>query len=230
MKGIPDGKIDMVLCDPPFGVTSCKWDSVIPLEPMWKELKRIVKPSGAIVLHASQPFTTTLVGSNKEMFKYGWIWLKNVPTGMAQASYQPMKYHEELLVFVQSGKPTFNKQMVEREGERKDCYRYEHYCGENNHVKMDKVKKHYDPELVNPSTVLLFNCVPNRKGKLHPVEKPVPLLEYMINTYTNEGDVVLDFAMGSGSTGIAAVKNNRGFVGIELDDEYFKIAKERINP
>jgi len=228
MKNIPDKSVDLVLTDPPYGMTACKWDSVIPLEPMWKELKRVTKPNSAIVLFGSQPFTSRLVSSNYNMFKHEVIWFKNVPTGMSQSSYAPMKYHENVLVFAPGKIRTFNKQMQEREGVGKDCYKYEHYCGDSNHVKMDKVKKFYDSELVNPSSVVLFNSVPNRKGKVHPTQKPVALMEYLIKTYSNEGDVVLDFTMGSGTTGVACKNLGRGFIGIEKDEKYFNIAKERL--
>jgi site-specific DNA-methyltransferase (adenine-specific) len=228
MKDIPDKSIDMILCDLPYGTTACKWDTIIPFEPLWEQYKRIIKDNGAIVLTASQPFTSALVMSNPDMFKYEWIWFKNVPSGMAQAKYSPMKYHESVLVFSKNSIKVFNKIMEERVGKGKDCYNYEHYCGESNHVKMDKVKKFYNAELVNPSSVLLFNVVPNRKGKLHPTQKPVALFEYLIKTYTNEGDLVLDNCMGSGTTGVACKNLNRDFIGIELDENYFKIAKERI--
>ena len=228
MKDIPDGSIDMILCDLPYGTTACKWDTIIPFEPLWEQYKRIIKDNGAIVLTASQPFTSKLVMSNLKMFKYEWVWFKNVPTGMAQSKYQPMKYHENILIF-SNGTTIFNKQMEEREGVGKACYNYEHYCGENNHVKMNKVKKFYNAKLVNPSTVLLFNVAPNRKDKLHPTQKPVKLLEYLIKTYTNEGELVLDNCMGSGSTGVACINTNRNFIGIELDENYFNIAKDRIN-
>ena len=228
MKDIPDGSIDMVLTDPPYGTTACKWDSIIPLEPMWEQLKRVIKPKGAIVMTATQPFTTTLIASNMKMFKHEIIWFKNVPTGMAQASYAPMKYHESVLVFCKGKVGVFNKQMQEREGVGKDCYRYEHYCGDSNHVKMNKVKKHYDVNLVNPSSVVLFNTVPNRAGKVHPTQKPVALFEYLIKTYTNEGDTVMDNCMGSGTTGVACINTNRNFIGIELDQGYFDIACKRI--
>ena len=218
----------MILPTADFGTTACKWDSIIPLEPMWKELKRITKDNAAIVLFGSQPFTTKLISSNYEMFKHEVIWFKNVPTGMAQAGYAPMKYHENILLFAEGKIRTFNKQMQEREGSGKDCYNYAHYCGDSNHVKMAKVKKFYDPCLVNPSSIVLFNSVPNRRGKLHPTQKPVTLMEYLIKTYTNEGDTVLDFTMGSGTTGVACKNLGRGFIGIEKDEKYFNIAKERL--
>jgi len=229
MKDIQDGSIDAVICDPPYGTTACTWDSIIPLEPMWEQLKRIIKPNGAIVLFGSQPFTSKLISSNYDMFKHEVIWFKNVPTGMAQANYAPMKYHENIIVFANGKIGTFNKQLTEREGVGKSCYNYEHYCGDNNHVKMKKVKKFYDPDNVNPSSILLFNVVPNRKGKQHPTQKPVELMEYLVKTYTKENETVLDFTMGSGTTGVACVNTNRNFIGIELDIDYFNIAQERID-
>jgi site-specific DNA-methyltransferase (adenine-specific) len=228
MKEIPDGSVDLILADPPYGTTACKWDSIIPLEPMWEQLKRVIKPNGAIVMTASQPFTTTLIASNMKMFKHDIVWFKNVPTGMTQASYAPMKYHESILIFCSGKVGTFNKQLQEREGVGKDCYKYEHYCGESNHVKMGKVKKHYNENLVNPSSIILFNTVPNRKGKLHPTQKPVALMEYLIKTYTDEGETVLDFTMGSGTTGVACKNLGRKFIGIEKDAGYFEIAKQRL--
>ena len=228
MKRIPDGSIDCVITDPPFWTTACKWDTVIDLDRMRGQLKRIIKPNGVIALTASQPFTSALVMSNPKMFKHDIVWFKNVPTGMAQANYAPMKYHESILVFCKNKIGTFNKQMQEREGVGKDCYRYQHYCGESNHVKMDKVKKHYDENLVNPSSIVLFNSVPNRRGKVHPTQKPVALIEYLIKTYTNEWETVLDFTIGSGTTALACIYTNRNYIGFELDKWYFDIANERI--
>jgi len=228
MKEIPDGSVDLILADPPYGTTACKWDSVIPFDAMWEQLKRIIKPNRATVLFGSQPFTSKLIFSNIEMFKHEIVWFKNVPTGMTQASYAPMKYHENIVVFCDGKVGVFNKQMGEREGVGKDCYNYEHYCGDSNHVKMRKVKKFYDAKLVNPSSVVLFNTVPNRTGKLHPTQKPVALMEYLIRTYTHEGETVLDFVMGSGTTGVAAKNLNRKFIGIEKDAGYFEIAKQRL--
>ena len=228
MQDIPDNSVDTILCDLPYGTTSCKWDSIIPFEPLWEQYNRIIKNGRAIILTASQPFTTKLIDSNINNFKHEIIWFKNVCTGMAQASYAPMKYHENVVVFANGRIEVFNKQMQEREGKGKDCYRYEHYCGENNHVKMDKVKKFYDEKLVNPSSVVLFNTVPNRKGKLHPTQKPVALFEYLIKTYTNEGETVLDNCIGSGTTAIACLNTGRNFIGIEKDAEYHRIACERV--
>jgi site-specific DNA-methyltransferase (adenine-specific) len=195
---------------------------------MWKQLHRIVKDNGAIVLFGSEPFSSNLRISNIKEFKHDIVWFKNVPTGMTQSKYAPMKYHETISVFSKGKISTFNKQMQEREGKGKDCYRYEHYCGDNNHVKMPKVKKFYDTKLVNPSSVVLFNTVPNRKGKTHPTQKPVPLIEYLIKTYTIENETVLDFTCGSGTTAVAAINTNRKFICIEKEKEYVDISNQRI--
>lgn len=231
MKYIEDKSIDMILADLPYGLLSKnnEWDKVIPFEPLWEQYERIIKDGGAIVLFGTEPFSSKLRMSNLKLYKYDWVWFKNVPTGMAQSSYAPMKYHENIMVFARGKIGTFNKEMQEREGKGKDCYKYEHYCGENNHVKMDKVKKFYDEKLVNPSSVILFNTVPNRNGKLHPTQKPVELLKYLIRTYTNEGEVVLDNAMGSGSTAVACIETGRDYIGFEIDKGYWEIAVERAN-
>ena len=227
MKNIPDKSIDMILCDLPYGTISCVWDVIIPFDKLWEQYNRICKSNASVVLFASQPFTTDLILSNRKNFKYPLVWNKNVPTGMSAAKYRPMKYHEDILVFHRE-QPTYNPIMKERVGVGKACYNYNHYCGDSNHVKLDKIKKKYDPNFVQPSSVLDFKVVPNRNGKLHPTQKPVALSEYLIKTYTNEGDMVLDNCMGSGTTGVACKNLNRNFIGIELDPEYFKIAEARI--
>ena len=227
MGKLEDKSVDLILCDLPFGTTWEKWDTILDFEKLWKQYNRIIKPNCAIVLFSSQPFTTDLINSNREMFKYCLVWNKNVPTGMSSAKYRPMKYHEDICVFYK-GKQTYNPIMKPREGIGKACYNYDHYCGDSNHVKYDKVKKKYDPNFVQPSSVLNFNVVPNRNGKLHPTQKPVDLCEYLILTYSNEGETVLDNCMGSGSTGVACLNINRNFIGIEKDDNYFEIAKNRI--
>lgn len=230
MKSIPDGSIDAIITDPPYGTTACKWDSVIPFDLMWEQLNRIIKPNGAIVLFGSQPFTSALIMSNHKMFKYEWIWEKTMPSGMAQSSYMPMKYHENILVFYKS-KPTFNKIMAERSESGKVRAKTPIYgnSDKSNHVNMGKQDaKQYDINFVNPKSVLKFNSVANSYGKLHPTQKPVALMENLINTYTNENETVLDFTMGSGSTGVACVNTNRNFIGIEQDEKYFKIAEQRI--
>lgn len=181
-----------------------------------------------ILLFCSGLFTLDVINSNRKDYKYKLIWKKNVPTGMSSAKYRPMKYYEEICVF-QRGSGCYNPIMKERVGVGKACYNYDHYCGKSNHVELDKIKKKYDPDFVQPSDVLEFNVVPNRKGKLHPTEKPVELLSYLIRTYTNPGDLVLDNCMGSGSTGVACIETERRFIGIEKDDTYFKLAKDRID-
>ena len=220
-------KVDSIITDIPYGTTACSWDVVIPFDEMWSRIERIKKDNCPIILFSSQPFTTKLINSNIDNYGYELIWKKNVPTGMAQAKYRPMKYHENLQCFYMKG-TTYNPIMKERVGKHKECYNYDHYCGKNNHLDLKKIKKKYDPDFVQPSSILEFNVVPNRNGKLHPTQKPVEILEWLIKTYTNEGDTVLDFTMGSGSCGVACKNLNRNFIGIELDENYYKIAKERI--
>lgn len=227
MEKIPDKSIDLILCDLPYGTTACKWDVVIPFDKLWEQYKRIIKPNGNIVLFSAGLFTLNLIQSNIKDFRYKLIWKKNVPTGMASAKYRPMKYYEEICVFGNT-KATYNPVMKERVGVGKDCYNYDHYCGSNNHIQLDKKKKRYDPNWVQPSDVLEFNAVPNRNGKLHPTQKSVELLEYLIRTYTNEQDTVLDNCVGSGSTMVACINTNRNGIGIELNEDYFKIAQNRV--
>jgi len=227
MKEITDKSIDMILCDLPYGTTACKWDVIIPFEPLWEQYNRVIKEDGVVILFSSGLFTIDLINSNRKNFKYKMVWKKNVPTGMSSAKYRPMKYYEEICVF-SNGKPTYNPIMKERVGIGKSCYNYDHYCGPNNHINLEKKKKRYDPNFVQPSDVLEFNVVPNRNGKLHPTQKPVELMEYLIKTYTNEGETVLDNCIGSGTTGVVCKNLNRNFIGIEKDEKYFQIAKKRI--
>jgi len=225
MKEIPDGSVDMILTDPPYATTSCKWDSIISLEPMWEQLKRIIKPNGAIVLTASQPFTSVLVGSNLKGFKYCWQWDKKIPSGMSYARYRPMQQTEDICVFTKDGeKSIYNPQMVLRDTPIKSggTKKSETAPIANKDPKFKKTYTHK-----NPTTLIKFTKI--RKGSLHPTQKPVTLMEYMIKTYTNKGETVLDFCLGSGTTGVAAKNLNRKFIGIELDQDYFNIAKERIN-
>ena len=233
MKEIPDGSVDMVLADPPYGTTACKWDTVIPLDAMWEHLKRLIKPNGAIVMTASQPFTSALVMSNPDWFKYCWVWHKNRPTGHAHAKNKPMKKHEDVAVF-SSGTTVHASQSkmrmpyfpqgvydiapveVDHKGK---CTSDAHFSPRPSHGKFTRSKTGY------PSSIIKFST---EMKKTHPTAKPVALMEYLIKTYTNEGDTVLDFACGSGSTGVACVNTSRSFIGIELDPDYFKIAKQRI--
>jgi site-specific DNA-methyltransferase (adenine-specific) len=228
MKNIPDNSVDLILCDLPYNMTKISWDCLIPFDKLWEQYKRIIKPTGNIVLFSAGMFTYQLIQSNMKDFRYKLIWKKNVPTGMASAKYRPMKYYEEICVFGNS-KATYNPIMKERVGVGKACYNYDHYCGDNNHLQFDKQKRRYDPDWVQPSDVLEFNVVPNRNGKLHPTQKPTDLLEYLIKTYSNEGDIVLDNCMGSGSTAIAALNTNRKFIGYELSEEYYYIILKRIH-
>ena len=226
MKEIESGSVDMILTDPPYGTTACKWDSIIPLEPMWEQLKRIIKPNGAIVMTASQPFTSVLTCSNLSMFKYEWIWEKDGGSNFATVRYQPMKEHESVLVFGK-GKVTYNQIKQERIGSRKgkvtttiDSGRKDSVYGTQEGGKTLSVDK-----LRCPRSIQRFN----RERGLHPTQKPVALMEYLIKTYTNESETVLDFTMGSGSTGVAAKNLNRKFIGIELDEAYFNITKNRLS-
>ena len=217
MKEIPDGSVDMILADPPYGTTACKWDSVIDLTLMWEQLKRIVKPNGAIVMTASQPFTSMLITSNLGMFKYCWYWKKNRATGVLNAKKQPLREVEDICVFnVKQYKPqdliTVNRRS---RNSKKDSEVY----GKGQ-------TKSYIQEFANyPKQVLFFDVVQHTQ---HPTQKPVALMEYLIKTYTQEGETVLDFCMGSGSTIVAAKNLNRRAIGIEKDAGYFEIAKQRL--
>lgn len=228
MKEIPSGSVDMILTDPPYGTTACKWDSIIPLEPMWEQLKRIIKPNGAIVMTASQPFTSSLIMSNPRQFRHNLVWDKVSPTGHLNAKKKPLLRHEDIVVFsgAKHGRFTYSPEMRTGEYRNKSpkrstddvkgrCY------GVVKHKEDNFNDKYYPTSIYKHSTA-------NRLNKVHPTQKPVELMEYLIKTYSNEGDTVLDFTMGSGSTGVAAKKLNRSFIGIELDENYFQIAKERI--
>ena len=228
MKDIADGSVDMVLADPPYGwgTTACKWDSIIPLVPMWEQLKRIIKPNGAIVMTASQPFTTTLIASNMKMFKYEYVWLKERGQNFVSAKKQFMRAHEVCCVFYKK-QPTYNPQMTAalKENIRKPQY---HTAHKSNVYGLNKMpSKDYDPTKRYPLSFGKFNTG-RARDKLHPTQKPVALMEYLIKTYTNENEIVLDFTMGSGTTGVACKNLNRDFIGIELDEKYFEIAKKRI--
>ena len=230
-KTIEPKSIDLILTDLPYGTTACKWDTIIPFDKLWEMVNYLLKPNGAFITTASQPFTSALVMSNPKMFKYEWIWEKTMPTGMAQSSYMPMKYHENILIF-SNGKTIFNKQLAERSESGKVRAKTPIYgnSDKSNHVNIGKqYAKQYDPEKVNPKTVLKFGSVANSNGKLHPTQKPVALFEYLLKTYSNEGMTIFDPCMGSGTTGIACKNLNRNFIGIEKDETYFKIAQRRIN-
>jgi len=237
MQDIPDQSIDLILCDLPYGTTACKWDIIIPFDKLWQQYKRIIKLNGAIVLFGSEPFSSHLRLSNIKYYKYDWFWYKNAPTGISLSKTQPMRCLESISVFCY-GKTIYNKQKVrskikDRTLGKKNGKFYAKAKGENV-AGFDAFVKKENPEnilleMVNPRNVLEFNVVPRALGTLHPTQKPVELLAYLIKTYTQEGDVVLDNTMGSGSTGVAAIQTGRSFIGIEKDETYFKIAEERIN-
>jgi len=232
MKNIQDKSVDMILCDLPYGTTACKWDIVIPFEPLWESYKRLIKPKGAIVLFGSQPFTTTLIASNIKNFKYEWIWKKNEGSGFATSKYRPIKYHENICVFSYETS-NYYPQKTKRESIQ-SINRYKTPVGIGRSKRAHGTLKNvgnvqYDNEWKNPESVLNIKCVPNGGGKkIHPTQKPVALFEYLIKTYTNKGETVLDNCMGSGTTGVACKNLNREFIGIEKDENYFNIAKQRI--
>ena len=229
MQQIPEGSIDMVLCDPPYGMIGCKWDSILPFDQLWKNYFRVCKKNAAMVIFGAQPFSSLLVTSNIKMYKHEWIWKKNAGSNFAFVKYQPMKEHEEILVFCE-GKLLYNPIMQERAEsgwKRQKAPITFNVCTTDNNmysgIKNGVVTKKIGP-MRYPSSVQNFK----RERGLHPTQKPVALLEYLIKTYTNEGMTVLDNCMGSGSTGIACLNTNRKFIGIEKDEKYFEIAKKRI--
>ncbi|UNH58474.1 site-specific DNA-methyltransferase [Bacillus phage vB_BsuS_PJN02] len=223
MKLIKDKSIDMILCDLPYGTTQNKWDSIIPLDKIWKEYNRIIKDNGAIVLTAQTPFDKVLGASNLKMLKYEWIWEKNRGTGHLNAKKMPMKSHENILVFYKK-LPTYNPQM--REGEpyvRKDCSKSS--LNKGNYGKTNESHTTVNNGGRYPLSVLNFNSV---ERTVHPTQKPVELFEYLIKTYTNEGELVLDNCMGSGTTAIACINTKRNYIGFETEEEYIELINERI--
>jgi site-specific DNA-methyltransferase (adenine-specific) len=224
MPLIPAKSIDMILCDLPYGTTACKWDTIIPFEPLWEQYKRIIKDNGAIVLTASQPFTSALVMSNIKMFKYEWVWGKGRGTGFQIVKYKPLVSHENILVF---GKGTikYNPQMREREKPRVSKNK-----GTTRQMLVSNGKEYQAEKALTekyPITELQFSNN-NQKDKLHPTQKPVALFEYLIKTYTNEGDTVLDNCAGSGTTGVACKNLNRNYILIEKEPKYIEIIKNRL--
>ena len=218
MNDIPDGSIDMILCDLPYGTTKNKWDSVIPFEPLWEQYNRVIKDNGAIVLFSQMPFTVDLVASNYKDFRYEWIWEKLSASGHLNANRMPMKKHENILVFYKK-LPTYNPQFTEGKP-----YVATYSTHSSNYGKQkDNITTINDGKRY-PVDIIKFN---NDRG-LHPTQKPVELLEYLIKTYTNEGEIVLDNCMGSGSTGVACMNTGRRCIGFELDKQYFDIASERL--
>jgi site-specific DNA-methyltransferase (adenine-specific) len=236
MKDIDDKSIDMILADLPYNTTACKWDNMIPLEPLWEQYKRIIKDNGAIVLTASQPFTSKLVMSNPKMFKYEWIWDKKKPSNFQQMNYRPGKIHENICVFSKSNavyvsnndNMKYNPQMVKMEKLKKvskTFYGSKNSTLRKNHSIKDQGTKSYNYR--HPRSILDFSNA-NIKTKVHQTQKPVALFEYLIKTYTDEGDLVLDNVAGSGTTGVACQNLGRNFILIEKEPEYVEICEKRL--
>lgn len=233
MKDIPDGSIDMILCDLPYGTTACKWDVIIPFDKLWEQYERIIKKNGAIVLTASQPFTSKLVMSNQKLFKYEWIYKKGQGTNYALSKKQPIKNHENVLVFYKS-QPTYNPIMVFKSEDTLKRQKRNHYAteirSEHNIINFRNYDS-FNNNLGYPKTVQYFKGERNnqfKKNVLHPTQKPVALFEYLIKTYTNEGDLVLDNCAGSGTTAIACLNTNRQFIVMEKEQNYFDIINKRV--
>lgn len=231
MKYIADKSVDMILCDLPYGTTACKWDTVIPFEPLWEQYKRIVKPNAAIVLTASQPFTSQLVMSNPKWFRYEWIWEKCQGTGFANAKIQPLRNHENILIFYEKS-PSYSPQKTASNKIDKSQKRTRPSSSDVYRV-FTKMPVYVDDGTRYPTTIMKFydkeRCDSSTidKGR-HPTQKPVALFEYLIKTYTSEGDLILDNCAGSGTTAIAAINTNRNYILIEKELEYIEVIKERI--
>ena len=220
MKDIPDKSIDLILCDLPYGTTKCKWDTIIPFDKLWEQYNRIIKDNGAIVLFGNEPFSSQLRLSNLKNYKYDWVWDKKRGSNFATVKIRPFNSFENIMVFYKK-QPTYNPQM----------WKSTPYTCKQGYVGEAKQTGLYRDDVITvnngdryPLTILSFS----KETGLHPTQKPVALLEYLIKTYTNEGDTVLDNCMGSGSTGVACKNTNREFIGMELDEKYFNIAKERL--
>jgi site-specific DNA-methyltransferase (adenine-specific) len=252
MKNIPDNSVDLICCDLPYGTTDIHggkksknrfldWDNVIPLEELWVEYKRIIKDKGVVCLNADQPFTSKIIMSNLEWFRYEWVWKKNITTGFLLANYRPMKQTEDIIIFSSAGASasaakggncmTYNPQgliekIVQKKNNKKRLGKFllnEEFMGKNNMLLGDK---EYTQKSTNyPKEIIEFDM---DRDTIHPTQKPVALIEYLVKTYSNEGETVLDNCMGSGTTGVACIRSNRNFIGIEMDDNYFELAKERI--
>jgi DNA modification methylase len=230
MRDLPDKSIDAIICDLPYGTTANKWDTIIPFEPLWEQYKRIIKDNGAIVLFGSEPFSSYLRMSNIKDYRYDWKWDKVIGSGSLNVRYMPLKRYEDVIIFYKKT-PTYNPQMVLRDKTKlRPCGQF---LKPNETYGLKKKEQYlYDEDYKYPDTKLEYHSRKNElnsKHKIHPTQKPVALLEYLIKTYTNEGETVLDNTMGSGTTGVACVNTNRNFIGMELDDKYFEIAEKRIN-
>ena len=234
MKSIPDGSIDAIITDPPYGTTACKWDSVIDFELMWEQLNRIIKPNGVICLFSGEPFTSTLIVSNISNFRYRLTWDKMQGSGFLNSKKRPLTRVEDICIFskVKLGNSTYNPQLVDKDpskirpiGNRKPCDITTY--GKHN----SKLSKDYDNTKSHPTDLISESSKQaecNSINRVHKTQKPIKLMEWIIKTYTNENETVLDFTMGSGSTGVACINTNRKFIGIEQDDNYFEIAEQRV--
>ena len=226
LEDFPKNYVDLVLADPPYGSTKCRWDTPLNLNSLWKELRRVTKPDGAIVLTASQPFTTALIASNYPMFKYCWVWEKTLATGHLNAKKMPMRAHEDICVFYQKMPQYFpiktkgHERKVSTAHHRRNSKFTELYGSHSDKPSYDSTERY-------PRSVIKI-ATDKQKSALHPTQKPVALMEYFVQTYSKPGDTVLDFVMGSGTTGIACLKTKRYFTGIEIDKDYFEIACNRL--
>jgi len=226
MNDIPDKSIDLILCDLPYGTTACSWDVIIPFDSLWEQYKRIIKDNGAIVLTASQPFTSTLVISNIKMFRYCYTWVKTKPSGFQNAKKMPMKKHEDVLIFY-NVQPTYNQQNLIKLETPIKSGRARLRNDEQHHLGVAGKLEHKTTHTGWQDSVLYF-ANPSGKGHLHPTQKPVALFEYLIRTYTNEGDLVLDNCAGSGTTAIACLNTKRNYICMELDETYYDVIGKRI--
>jgi site-specific DNA-methyltransferase (adenine-specific) len=224
MSKLPDKSIDMILCDLPYGTTQCKWDSIIPFDKLWSQYERIIKPNGAIVLTASQPFTSNLIMSNPKLFRYSLVWEKSKSTGYLNSKKMPMRSHEDVLVFYK-GLPTYNPQMVEGTPYDKGIA---HRPTEVYREQKGEIHVKNNTGLRYPRSVQYFKTAESEGKVYHPTQKPIMLMEWLIKTYTNENEIVLDNCIGAGTTAIAAIRTNRKYIGIEIDENYYNITKQRI--
>ena len=223
MKEIPDNSVDMILCDLPYGTTQCKWDTVLPLEDLWKEYHRVCKLNAAIVLTAAQPFTSALIMSNPKYFKYNWVWEKSKATGYLNAKKMPLRAHEDVCIFYKKP-PVYNPQMVQGTPYNKGtAHRPTDVYGSQRETLVKN-----DSGLRYPRTVQYFKTAESEGKVLHPTQKPLALFEYLIRTYSNEGDLILDNCIGCGTTAVACINTNRDYIGIELEEKYYNITLERI--
>ena len=230
MKDIPDNSVDFICCDPPYGTTSIKWDEVLDFNLMWEQYGRIIKPKGVICLFGSQPFSAQLICSKLDWFRYELVWNKNKCGSPGLAKYRPMKTHENIMIFYKNPGGTYNPQMEVGEPYSRTSKNPEGYVGKkNDHGYGLKPRKSFSNEGTRyPKSVVNISRDFSAQQQVHPTQKPVPLMEWLIKTYSNDGEIILDNCMGSGSTGVAAVKLKRNFIGMEFDKDYYNIAKDRI--